>query len=98
VPPEPGAHAQVCLPVENFQLIDEHGGVSEVSSPRDASGEVSGSIDLTAGTWTGMSEGSIEVGGLFGAPIPPGTSYGLACPWSLTLTPAGSPLRMWRHG
>jgi hypothetical protein len=74
--------------MEDFQLIDEHGGVSQVTPPRNTTGEVSGSIYLIAGTWTGVSEGSIEVGGAFGAPIPSGTSYGLACPWSLTLTPS----------
>src|ERR1700722_13323023 len=44
VPPQPGAQPQGCLPVEDFQLIDEHGGVSQVTPPRNTTGEVSGSI------------------------------------------------------
>jgi hypothetical protein len=89
VPPQAGAQLQVCLPTTSFQLIDEKGGATLVTAPSNATGEVSGSIHLIAGTWTGMSEGSIDVGGPgLGPPNPPGTFSALACPWSLTLTTA----------
>jgi hypothetical protein len=88
MPPQPGSPSQVCTTSSYFQLIDEDGGISQVSPPSNATDDVAGSIDLTGGMWTGISEGSIEVGGVFGGPNSPGTFDGLACPWSLTLTPS----------
>lgn len=86
--PRPGSQPQVCTTSSYFQLVDEHGGVTRLNPPSNATDDVAGSIDLAAGTWTGVSAGSIEVGGVFGPPNSPGTFDGLACPWSLTLTPS----------
>ena len=69
-------------------MIDDRGNVTPVNPPSNATDGVSGSIYLTVGTWTGMTEGDFEVGGVYGPPNPPGTYWGLACPWSLTLTPS----------
>lgn len=88
MPDQPGAQPQVCLPIGDFQLIDENGNVTPVTPPRSATDEVSGSIYLTAGAWTGVTAGSTTVGGVYGPINPPGTYWGLACPWSLTLTPS----------
>jgi hypothetical protein len=88
LPDQPGAQPQVCLPIGDFQLIDKNGNVTPVTPPRSAADEVSGAIYLTAGTWTGVTEGSTTVGGVYGPLNPPGTYWGLACPWSLTLTPS----------
>jgi len=88
MPPQPGSQPQVCTTSSYFQLVDEHGRETRLNPPSNATDEVAGSIDLAAGRWTGVSEGSIEVGGVFGSPNSPGTFDGLACPWSLTLTPS----------
>jgi hypothetical protein len=89
IPPQPGAQPEVCLPITDFDLIDEGGGTYGLTPPRDATGEVSGSFYFTAGTWTGSSRApGLSVGGVFLTPNPPGTFYGGACPWSLTLTPS----------
>ena len=89
VPSRPGAQPQICLPVEDFDLIDGSGGTYGLTPPRNATGEVSGSFYFTTGTWTGSSRApGLSVGGVFLTPNPPGTFYGGACPWSLTLTPS----------
>jgi hypothetical protein len=90
VPPQPGAQPQVCFPLGSFELVDRSGRVElEIPSPKNKEGEASGSFYFTTGMWTGVSEGSIEVaGGGLGPSPPTGTSWALACPWSLTLTPS----------
>jgi hypothetical protein len=87
-PIQAGAQPQVCLPIGDFELIDKNGDVTPVVPPRSAADVASGSIYLTAGTWTGVTEGSTTVGGVYGPLNPPGTYWGLACPWALTLTPS----------
>jgi hypothetical protein len=91
VPPKPGAQPQVCIPLTGFRLVSKQGTVRYVQPAFTSTGEVSGSVDLSAGTWTGSSgRASSPVANSISPPAPPvGTFWALGCPWSLTLTPSG---------
>ena len=92
VPPQPGAQPQVCLSLVDFRLIDEGGTASVLKPVFDASGATTGTVQLSAGTWTGSSGASPsleqEQGPSSPPPPPMGTFWSAACPWSLTLTPS----------
>src|ERR1700733_9572303 len=42
IPPTAGAQPQVCLPVTDFDLVDEAGDTHALTPPRNATGAVSG--------------------------------------------------------
>jgi hypothetical protein len=90
MPPQPGAQPQTCLPVTLFDFVDSSGGLEDgIDPPVNQTGAVSGSFYFTTGTWTGRSRApGISFGGALAGANPPGTFYGGACPWSLTLTPS----------
>jgi len=90
VAPAPGEQAQVCLPLSGFRLISEQGGVKYINPAFTSAGEVTGSILLSAGKWTGSSGNGSSVAGLAISPPPPpiGTFWSWGCPWTLTLTPS----------
>jgi hypothetical protein len=89
-PPQPGAQPQRCLPLTLFDFVDPSGDLyDQIAAPTSQTGEVSGSFYFTTGRWTGLSRApGISVGGIGMGATPPGTFYGGACPWSLTLTPS----------
>ena len=90
VPPAPGEQPQVCHPLAGFRLISEQGGVKYINPSVTSPGEVTGSIVLSAGQWTGSSGNGSSATGLAISPPPPpvGTFWSWGCPWTLTLTPS----------
>jgi hypothetical protein len=87
--PQPGAQQQVCLPETGFRLT-KGGTVSFLMPALTVSGAVTGSVRLTAGTWTASSGllGLEQLQGVLVPPAPLGTFWSGACPWSLSLTPS----------
>ena len=89
VPPEAGARPQICLPRSDFDLMHDRDNVETLPAPSTKTGEVSGSLFLTAGMWTGVYGYWLSSSyALVGPPNPPGTFAAISCPWSLTLTPS----------
>jgi hypothetical protein len=78
VPSQLGAQPEACEPTGGFRLTSGSGAVNSLGS--------TGSVKLTAGTWTAGS----GFDGVYVIPPPPpaGTFWSVACPWSLTLTPS----------
>jgi hypothetical protein len=92
VPPQAGAQPQRCLSLGGFRLTNKGGTVSIPEYVSFTSGIGTGSVRLSAGTWTG-SDGFLSsaqaLQGLTISPPPPsiGSFWSGACPWSLTLAP-----------
>lgn len=87
LPIQPGAAPQACLPESGFRLISG-GTVSFLKPVLTASGTVTGSVELTAATWTAVSGflGLEQLQGVMVPAPPDGSFWSGACPWSLTLT------------
>ena len=90
VPPAPGEQPQACAPLTSFRLVSEHGTVRYIQPPFTYTGDVNGSVLLSAGKWTGISgrKGSVADSTISPPPPPRGAFWALGCPWSLTLTPS----------
>ena len=72
------AQPEACVPLGGFRLTSGSGTVNFLKSG------VTGSVELTAGTWTASS--GFDGESVIPPPPPPGTFWSVACPWSLTLT------------
>jgi hypothetical protein len=77
-----------CVPLGGFRLVGPQGTVRYPKA--SLSGVATGSIVLTAGTWTGISGVSWPAAvDTIIPPFLPGGFWAIGCPWSLTLTPVG---------
>jgi hypothetical protein len=92
VPPQAGAQPQRCQSLGGFRLTNSSGTVRIPEYVSFSTSIGTGTVRLSAGTWTG-SDGYDGLGPTpipsISPPAPPiGSFWAGACPWSLTLTPS----------